>query len=630
MSFFSNNSNNNHGGNRSNGSGGNGSRRGGGNNNGRNSFADRLDTRSNNNSHSNYNNNEVKVEFRNWQAGSRDNLVDFIFKKTRIPLNNVRVSGPVLHAVVNKTDSRVLAKYNGIRFAGSSLDIRVLDSENNNNNGGGQSSETRHTIQLLDDYLNNHYNADLKLLNLDNMPNDPFLVSNGLFSSESTQSKIFPALMKIAENRLSTVESVSLGSNGLSNVSVVTTLAATYPRLKNLSLANNNISNIDALDPWRHKFTHLRELILSGNPITASPTYQPDILKLFPRLVVLDGQVIRDESQLDLIRMPVSIRHNFSENNEIGNIAGNFLATFFELYDRDRSQLMQLYDDQSTFSLNLNSNSLRQLGGTGGMQHSNTNDWSAYIPLSRNLFKITSSNGRLSRLSVGPQSIAHVFQRLPPTQHDLKAPEKFSVDIWNVKDIRTVGDQAIMIYVHGEFLEQNNNKRSFDRSLVLLPGPTGNMIVTSDMLTIRPYSGFDSWKESPNGNNGDINSNNNNTQSLASSSIQPSVSGSTTPNGILNLQQQQQPPAPQLQPIQPTNAQIPALTVPPSIVNTELIKHLSPAQQLVVRTLIEKTRLTTNYALMCAEQAQFNLQQALQLFEQSKAQNLIPPEAFIV
>lgn len=528
------------------------------------------------------NNNDVHVEFRNWQGGSRDNLVDFIYRKSQIRLRNVRVSGPVLHADVSYPDARPLAKYHGIRFAGASLDIRVFDDNNKNSSSGstgGPSPSTRTTIQLLEEFLNSRYNTETKYLNLESLRNDEFLVAKGLYSS----SKMFPALMKIAGERIPDVQSVSLRDNSLIDVSTIISLPATYPNLKNLSLADNNITSIQSLEAFKHKLPHLRELILSGNMITNSLSYKDDMIKLFPRLVVLDGQVVQDESQIDKLKLPIQTKNNFFENDSISEIAASFLQSFFDRYDKNRADLMQLYDEQSTFSINLNTASPRQLGGTGVPTLPGT--WKEYIPLSRNLLKVNSPNAQLTRLCVGPEAIAKTFQRLPRTNHEFSGPEKFAVDVWNVKDIRALGDQGIMIFVHGEFREPDNALRSFDRNFILLPGPYNNMIVTSDILTIRPYSGVDGWKELPL-----------DTASSVSNTPVPAVPGMSSISSATDL---------------------------------NLLDALPPQQKLVVRTLMEKTRLNTQFALMCAEQAQFDLQNALQLFEQSKLQNTIPPNAFI-
>lgn len=615
MSFFSNSSSNNNNSNRGHRRNGGGNNNGGdGYNNGYNSFASRLGGNGGNGGNDN-GQSLTRIEIRNWQGGSRDNLVEFIFKKSKIRLQDTQVTGAVFRARVSSNDASVLVNLNGIRFAGSALNIRAVEENSNNdgfnrsssgnrNTSRGYSKETKNTIQLLEEYLNDHFNPEIKLLNLENMVNDPFLISHNLLSAES-QAKMFAALMKLASNNFPVVESVSLANNGLSDLQAVTTVAATYPDLKNLSLANNNFINVSSLNLWRNKFPNLRELILSGNPISATPGYKNDLIRMFPSLIVLDGQVVQDESQLNTVKYPIQIQHNFSENNEVGSIAANFLATFLELYDRDRSQLLPLYDDQSTFTVALNLTALRQLGGPGnsGSRTVSANDRSDYIPLSRNMCKITSANSRVTRLNIGQQAIAAVFQKLPPTQHDLKSPEKFAVDVWSLKGIRAVDDQAIMIFVHGEYLE-NNTPYSFDRSLVILPGPNGNMIVSSDMLTIRPYSGNDGWKPF---------------HTLGSNSNSGAANGApmgNIPSGPASMAGSA-----------PLNTPSSAPASASSMIDPQILQNLSSSQQLVLKTLVEKTKLTAQYAMMCAQQANFDLQQSLQLFEQSKTQ--LPPDAFM-
>ena len=116
----------------------------------------------------NSNNDNANIEIRNWQGGSRDDLVSFIHRKAQIRLQNVRVSGLVLHATVRPDEVSVIRKYSGIKFAGGSLDIQTPNT--------GLSSNTQNTIQLLETYLMNHYSPEQQLLSLENLRNDPFLL----------------------------------------------------------------------------------------------------------------------------------------------------------------------------------------------------------------------------------------------------------------------------------------------------------------------------------------------------------------------------------------------------------------------------------------------------------------------
>lgn len=57
-----------------------------------------------------------------------------------------------------------------------------------------------------------------------------------------------------------------------------------------------------------------------------------------------------------------------------------------------------------------------------------------------------------------------------------------------------------MCCVHGEFEESNGDKfmkRSFDRTFILRPDANGAVKVGNDILVVRSYGGFESWKEEP-------------------------------------------------------------------------------------------------------------------------------------
>ncbi|CAN6674497.1 mRNA export factor Mex67p [Trichomonascus vanleenenianus] len=517
---------------------------------------------------------QVEVLIENWNQASREDLISFVNRKSGIRLQNTWIAGPILHAKVSKRDSTILMKYSGVRFAGQSLSIRT-NSSVGGNAPGQSSSGAQSAKQLLIAFLKSRYQPETRMLNLQSMMQDPQLNSMGSFSA----SKMFQALIRVAEDEIRDVESVNLAANNLQEVSGITHLAVTYPNLKNLSLADNQISRLSGLESWRHKFRFLRELILTGNPITQTATYREDLLKMFPRLVVLDGIVVRDESQLETLRLPIPIKHTFFENADVQGVATNFLASYYNFYDTDRTQLLPLYDETSTFTVSLNSTAPRVI--TSGVGSS----WSPYLPLSRNFTRITTPNSRQSRLYLGPQNIANAFRRLPATKHELmQAPQKFSIDVWRTTGVRTPNDPAIVIALHGEYTEQATpGLRSFDRTFVLLQGPNGNMIVATDMLTVRPYSGAEAFQES--------------------SSSQP---GPQTPVAA--------PP----QAAQPTP--------PPSNIPPEL-NGLQNEQLAVIEKLMGQTRLNAQYARMCAEQAGFDLQRALQLFQQSQPQ--LPPEAYV-
>lgn len=108
--------------------------------------------------------------------------------------------------------------------------------------------------------LGKRYYPDTKLLDLSKLGTDPDLQAMGMFNSVSTESKFFPALMKVwemqfpnASERRAAVESVSLAHNQLPSIAAVTTLAQTIPNLKNLDLSNNNLKDDKSVSAWRWK-----------------------------------------------------------------------------------------------------------------------------------------------------------------------------------------------------------------------------------------------------------------------------------------------------------------------------------------------------------------------------------------
>jgi nuclear RNA export factor len=510
----------------------------------------------------------TQVQVRNWQGGSKEDLVNFVRRKTDVDMQSVRVSGPVLFGTIRKSDAQRIGRCDGLKFAGSILSVQVDQGP-----PGEQQQEGNNTVQALRQFLRSRYNPQAKMLDLTNMKGDPLLQQVGVFATPSTSAKMFPALMKIADNeRDLAVESVNLASNSLQEVTSVTTLAQSFPNLKNLSLADNQIARLRGIESWRHKFRNLRELILTGNPIIANePTYKEDVMKMFPRLVMLDGNMVRDESQLDVLKLPLPVKHAFFENPDVQNVASNFLTSYFDLFDRDRAQLLQLYDDMSMFSLSVNNQAPRIITTNAMGPHS----WSAYIPMSRNMARI-SANQRQTKLSLGPQAIGNAFRRIPETKHALvESPEKFAIDVWRTQGVRQPDDTAIVVAVHGEFMERDHAQRSFDRTFILLPAQMGSMVVASDMFTVRAWSGYDAYKESD--------------------------------------QQPQPQPQPQPPAGEPNN-------IPPELAG------LKEDQLMVIQNIMNQTRLTPQYARMCAEQASFDLQQALALFQQSQQQ--LPPDAF--
>ena len=363
--------------------------------------------------------------------------------------------------------------------------------------------------------LSRRYNSDAKLLDLSQLGADPELVSIGMFSTTSRESKFFPALMKICDSIFTTahakeeaIVSVSLANNALTTIASVTTLSQTFPALKNLDLSNNKLKNLTALEGWRWKFRKLDQLILSGNPIeTEVPTYKDEIMKWYPTLSTLNTVQVRsleDARAAAKGKLPIPVLGpSFRDEAAISE---TFVKQFFPAYDADRTALVNgYYDSQSTFSISINLSAPH----TAETTNQKLPSWESYLRKSRNLTRITHPPSRMSRLYTGIESIRDGFTSLPVTRHpDIMAEShKWCVECHTIPGLpdptgqSSSGVGGLIVMVHGEFAEvdvstgQSTALRSFDRTFVLGPGGgVGGIRVACDTLVLRQYGGHNAWR----------------------------------------------------------------------------------------------------------------------------------------
>lgn len=590
------------------------------------------------------NQNKVWVEIKGWTNASKENLISFISRKTSLALRDAEAQGDTIRAsLFNEKDANYLKSFSGIRFAGDTLKITVLPSIGVNT----QSSSTASTLDMFKGFLHRRYNPQARLLDLTNIASDPELASLGLFANMNTSSKMFPALMKVVstESYVNNVDSVSLAENSIVDGMTITSLAQTFPFLKNLSLASNQISKLKALDNFKHKLNSLKELILMGNPIVNDPGYKSEMLHLFPRLILLDSQPVRDENKLkEIWRFPLPRVQFFFENPQIQNLSTDFISNFLNFWDNDRSQLLSLYTPESQFSISVDTTSpFLQSNSENIYQDKHNAPWGYYLPVSRNLTKIATPQVVKARLGKGQEEILRLFKNLPKTKHSLATnPEKYSTDSWKISD------NAIMFVLHGEFEEiappeqqktasstlpknprrgyhSSNNKsgnsatalsiRSFDRTwLVVSSGPS--FVIASDLLTLRPYAGFEQWKPDATA------------ATATASGVNPASasapgSSSATPVPSLTSGVNNQIPA-----TVAITGGIPEATAANVVIPPEIASKLAqPQQELLVKLMVD-TKLNINFAGMLAEESHWDYNQALQTFNASKAN--IPPDAFRV
>ncbi|KAL1987968.1 hypothetical protein VTN96DRAFT_1492 [Rasamsonia emersonii] len=543
-----------------------------------------------------------QVSVRGWRKskaasnldGGAGSLVSFLEKKLATPDskgNNIiksRVEGDALIVSVRPEHLDRMLHLNNFTFAGAPLTIERY------NPSAESTSTTADTKARMTAFLSSRYFQDTKLLNLSALASDPILVEMGLFNSTTTESKFFPALMKVWEMNFETpqksreaVESVSLANNQLSNISLVTTLSQAFPNLKNLDLSNNNFKDAQALIGWRWKFRQLEFLDLTGNPFSADPSFKDTMMKWYPKLRTLNNMTVRTAEEVAAQeKAPIPVQPAYFQDDS--QIAENFVRAFFVGYDNDRNDLINgVYDSDSTFSLNVNPAAPR------GAQEDATAGWDQYIKKSRNLLKISHLPARMSRSYVGAEKIRELWNSLPRTRHpDMVAhPEEWLIECHPIPGLPDPSGQSIsgvgglLIMVHGKFDELDGTKvetRSFDRTFVLGPGGgAGGVRVLSDMLTLRAYGGHMAWDPD-----------------------------SQTANPMK---------APPAHPQAPQGYGMPA----PGKTEAQV------QQEQMILQLSFKTRMTLQYSEMALSGNNWNMEAALKNFEELKAQGKLPQDAFI-
>lgn len=563
-------------------------------------------------------NTQVEVEIFGWDGASPADCIAFIARKCTVKVTNysIKTENGSLHGfVLSNQEADKLLQWSGVRFAGNPLKMsKVPGAQVPTSMGGGDD-----TINTLTMFLKSRYNPEIGLLNLSSVQEDPTLSSKGFFGTLSTSSKFFPALMKIAKELKLQVTSADLSNNNLADISTISTLAQSFPNLQNLSLQNNKFTRIKAFETWKRKLNHLRELILIGNPMitTARPqdvaNIKTELMKVFPRLVVLNGEIVRNEQAL-LANLKFAFpqpQPMFFQDSEVQGISTNFITNYVNLWDNNRADLMILYQGESQFSLQVDSTLPQTIDGKAQP------DFGYYLPQSRNLTRVSSEKARISKVATGQEQIFKLFSQLPKSHHDLMTkPDNYSMESYRLPQLG-----AICITLHGSFEEtavpQNQdhvnsqtgagrNKyayqkklkitlgpKSFDRTFIVIPAADSSMIVASDLLCIRPEADADAFKPSK------------------GATPVPTVSPPIIP-GAPHIPAQLVPspsPGPS------------AADLPPELKNT-----LSPVQQeLMVKVLVE-TKLNINYALMLCQQSNWDFQQCTVNFKNSAPS--LPPDAF--
>ncbi|EPS39451.1 hypothetical protein H072_6777 [Dactylellina haptotyla CBS 200.50] len=539
----------------------------------------------------------IEMKVTGWKNLPKVNDIEtiiFLEKKLKEKLRKPRAVGDNIMFQIPLVKVPAVLEWDNVAFAGGNLRIQPVNELPASIQAAikptmDRSEDAQQIAVLLKNVLISRYVADAKMLDLSALATHPQLQGSGFFSQESTRAKMFPALMKVADEQFTNraekreqVVSVNLANNTLPDINMVVSLSITFPELKNLSLENNNISTFKQLEAWRFKFRKLEQLILTGNPITQLPNYREEVRKWWKSLVMLDNVVysepppaLKDNKGTGpgpFPHMPLSVQPTGMVDDQ--EHTNNFLSTFFPMFDTDRKGCMQkFYNETSLFSISVNVSAPRL---SGDSKH-NIQKWDAYIPKSRNMVRLRNPTAIKDRCAKGPPGILKIWDTLPRTLHDVTDPSKWAYDSRNVPFGEMIGMQMT---VHGEYEEPENvaregvaSKRSFSRIFLVLPNGADGYLVRRDILTVRAYGGSNAW--SP--------------EALTQAQQQPQVAGAA-PSQL-----------PQGGPI-------------------------DPKQQMIAQ-LMGQTGLTQKYAEMCLDQTGWDLSKALQAFNEVRASGTLPPDA---
>ncbi|EEA21564.1 hypothetical protein EYB25_007180 [Talaromyces marneffei] len=528
--------------------------------------------------------------------GGIRSLIDWLEKKlfsTKPGRKNIikhRVEGDTLVVTVRPELVDRMSQINGFTFAGAELTVEKYDET--------PSISTDEMKKRLKAFLANRFLPANKILNLQNLAADPILLEMGLFKTPTSETKFYQALMKVwslefpsEQASRDAVENLSLANNGLTNINPITTLSQNFPNLKALDLSNNNIQDEKALDKWRWKFRQLEFIDLTNNPFSSLGSFKDTMMKWYPKLKTLNNiQVRTDEEVAAQNRAPIPVQPPFFKDE--GNIAETFIRNFFLGFDKDRNGTLNLYyDNNSSFSYNVNPVAPRS---AQDVTTTPAPGWDSWIKGSRNLKKIHHLAARMSRMYVGIEKIRDIWNTMPQTQHPgLDQPAQWLIECHLIPCLPDATGQSpsgvggFLITIHGQFDESSGGKvetRSFDRTFILGPSPgPENVKVISDMLTLRAYGGYTAW---------DVN-----------------TKIDTAPAAG----------APPAHPEAPQGYGMPAPGKP----------DVQVQQEQLVLQLSFATQLKLEFSQRALVQHNWSIEGALRAFEESKAQNQIPAEAFV-
>ncbi|RSH91777.1 nuclear mRNA export, poly(A)+RNA binding protein [Saitozyma podzolica] len=474
------------------------------------------------------------------------------------------------------------------------------------------------------------------VVDLSNLNDDPWLKEQGIVppghrNAPDNSGAVFWKLLDtvVQKENKQNIYTLSLANNDFHHLRSLNRLPYSLPHLRALDLSNNPVRTFGELDVLlaqgekKGKATagigslkSLVELKLSGcafrektiSQPKGDETYQHEILRRFPGLLILDGvnlnrivfaiprkpkiQHTDDERKRMSSRpftFPVDVQPGFIDSDIVRSFVMSFCAKYFPIFDSDRGALLPAYAPTATISVSANTLISRSLQAQevarSRSSRPNPVPFEPWTNLpSRNFFRGANSVETRMKTLKSPTDQAELlrwWRAVPQTKHPLEDPGKWCIDAW-VLDGEGV-ETKLCAMIQGEFQEMpSGTYRSFSRTFILADAPQGSAanaagwpaVVLSDTMIVTSYLSSGAYD---------------NRRSIAA-------------YGVTIV-----PPTP----VSPgANATVGA----------------PPNQDMLVEQMRQRTGMNVQFATMCLAQNGWDFEVALKNFEEIKA--TIPAEAY--
>jgi nuclear RNA export factor len=461
----------------------------------------------NNNQQMQFDNETIKLEVSGFDQNTNMNDVigflkskkQFHYKEVEQGFDNYRKQPTIVFTFERRSDALTVKQLSGIRHNNKKLFVKFLGTKGPNAN---QVLSPQMQTQMLHKVISAHYHTEAKLLNLNSINLEQAQIHIDFNNPAHMRN-----LLRAIKDTCSGVKSLGLANNQIRTLSGFAQLGQFAPELENISFEHNVIENIKELDNLKE--IKVRELIFKDNPITANPMYRTEVSVRFPTLKYLDKDKVQPLIEFNVpelaqtVVIPPIKPESFYDDPSRKDFAINFLKKFIEIYDSGNRALLEVYVDDSIFTMTAANSSA--VSSFKQFKKGNKDSLQDYIVNSRNLIKVTDAEQRAQKVAKGRLDIVHFLKSLPHTMHDLNS---FVLDEFLIKNTPATVP-LLSVTLHGHFWEKKGLaegiNRSFDRTFILAPSQSASKaaqmgwpaVIVNEMYNVKAYLGVAKPAEQP-------------------------------------------------------------------------------------------------------------------------------------